>query len=355
MIIIDDKIPYIRGEAERLGPVRYIPGSEITAGDVCNADALIIRTRTRCDRSLLSGSRVRFIATATIGYDHIDTAWLHDAGIRWTNCPGCNADSVAQYVECAMLRLAGAGHIDLSRCRPAVVGVGHVGSRVAAMLRRLGLHPLLCDPIRLEAEGAASGCTATLADVASEADLVTFHVPLTHEGPHATFHMAGAAFFGNLARRPVLINSSRGEVCDTAALCSALEGGNVSQAVIDTWENEPHIDRDLLRRAFIATPHIAGYSADGKANGTRMALRAVAEFMGHTDMDFRIAAPAIPADFAYRQPESGLAPEATLPEALRLYDPLQDSLALKLHPERFENLRGNYPLRREQFPLTHHA
>ena len=357
-LIIDDKIPFIRGEAERLGEAVYLPGSAISAADVRDADALIVRTRTRCDRQLLEGSRVSFIATATIGYDHLDTAYLREAGIGWTNCPGCNAASVAQYVESALLLLARAGKVTLSPATTlGIVGVGHVGTQVALMARRLGLRLLLCDPPRLAGEGggsegeAAAGgirdadCSATLADICRKADIVTFHTPLTRSGRHATFHLADSDFFGALERRPVFFNSSRGEVADTAALLAALREGRVSEAVIDTWEDEPHISRELLAAAFLATPHIAGYSADGKANGTSMALQAVAAHF-HLDADFDIRPPHVGSDFRY-YPE---APDgAALAEPrLALYDPRRDSDALRARPEDFERLRGDYPLRRER-------
>ena len=357
-IIIDDKIPFMRGQAERLGTAVYLPGAAITADDVRDADALIVRTRTRCDEALLKGSRVKFIATATIGFDHIDTAWLAENGIGWTNCPGCNAGSVAQYVESALLLLARAGRIRLDAATTlAVVGVGHVGAQVALMAKRLGLTLLLCDPLRLQGSGgveegsAAAGgiadaaCCATLDDVCRQADIITFHTPLTRQGLHATFHLASADFFSRLQRRPVVINSSRGEVVDTGALLGALRGGIVREAVVDTWENEPDISRELLDRAFLATPHIAGYSADGKANGTRMSLEAVARFFG-VDCLFDVEAPAVPPTFRY-YPEAP--DDAAANPSLALYDPRRDSDALKADPVAFERLRGNYPLRREHF------
>lgn len=357
-IIIDDKIPFMRGQAERLGTAVYLPGAAITADDVCDADALIVRTRTRCDEALLKGSRVKFIATATIGFDHIDTAWLAKNGIGWTNCPGCNAGSVAQYVESALLLLARAGRIRLDAATTlAIVGVGHVGTQVALMAKRLGLNLLLCDPLRLqgcggveEGSAAAGGiadaaCCATLDDVCRQADIITFHTPLTRQGLHATYHLASADFFSRLQRRPVVINSSRGEVVDTSALIGALRGGIVREAVVDTWENEPNISRELLDRAFLATPHIAGYSADGKANGTRMSLEAVARFFG-VDCLFDVEAPAVPPTFRY-YPEAP--DDAAANPSLALYDPRRDSDALKTDPAAFERLRGNYPLRREHF------
>lgn len=356
-LVIDDKIPFIRGWAERLGTATYLPGAAITAADVREADALIVRTRTRCDRALLEGSRVRFIATATIGFDHFDTAYLREAGIGWANCPGCNAASVAQYVRNSLLLLQAEGRLRLRGCRVGVVGVGHVGSRVAHELRRWGCELLLCDPPRhegamlmppaVEAACPARDCTATLADIAREADVVTFHTPLVRTGPHATFHLAGADFFRALRRRCVLINASRGEVVDTGALLEALSEGRVGAAVIDTWEHEPDIDHALLYKAYLATPHVAGYSADGKANGTRMALEAVAAHFGRP-LSFDIRPPQLPAGFRYNP--RAAAPAGCTPaeaECLRLYDPRRDSDALRAHPETFEQLRGNYPLRRE--------
>lgn len=356
-LVIDDKIPFIRGFAERLGKAVYLPGDAINAADVRQADALIIRTRTHCNRQLLAGSTVRFIATATIGYDHLDTAYLASAGIGWANCPGCNATSVAQYVECVLALLAAKRGLRLGAgTTMAIVGVGHVGTAVALMARRLGLRVVLCDPPRREGHGglhtgdtvargiADADCTATLADVAREADVISFHTPLTVSGQYATHHLADAAFFTALRRRPVIINAARGEVVDTVALLAAMAAGQVSEAVIDTWENEPRVDRALLDRAFIATPHIAGYSADGKANGTRMALEAVGRHFG-CDADFSaICPPPIAADFRYAPQYSDVAAPC-----LALYDPRRDSDALKHDPDGFEYQRGHYPLRREHF------
>lgn len=336
-IVIDDRIPYIRGAAERLGQTVYLPGAAIGPDDVRDADALIVRTRTRCDRRLLEGSRVQFVATATIGFDHLDTAWLEQAGIGWANCPGCNAASVAQYVESSLILLRRAGLLPAVGGVLGVVGVGHVGTRVAAAARALGFDVLPCDPPRSEREG---GTFYGLEELALRADAVTFHTPLTFDGPHPTFHLADEAFFARLRRRPVVMNSGRGEAVDTQALLAALDDGRVRAAVVDTWGNEPHIDRRLLDRAFIATPHVAGYSADGKATGTRMALEAVARHFG------------LPGGFDIRPPRlpEGLRPAADpLDRKLQLYNPLDDTRRLKAAPESFEQLRGSYPLRRERW------
>lgn len=337
-LVVDDRIPYIRGQAERLGTVSYRPGAQISAADVSAADALIIRTRTRCNAALLQGSHVRFIATATIGFDHLDTAYLAEAGIAWANCPGCNATSVAQYVESTLLALHQEGLLPaLHQLCVGIIGVGHVGGAVARTLRSWGCRLLLNDPPRAEREGQQG--FSPLEQLAREADVITCHTPLTTTGPHATFHLIDDDFLSRLQRRPVLINSGRGEAVNTAALLQALADGQVGEAVIDTWENEPRISLPLLERVAIGTPHIAGYSADGKANGTQMALNAVARFFG-LPQTFQVSPPAL----------TGLTPEHDpLRRKLQLYDPRRDSQALKAHPEQFEYLRGHYPLRREHF------
>lgn len=342
-IIIDDKIPYIREAASALGDAIYLPGSEISAADVRNADALIVRTRTRCDRELLQGSQVQMVATATIGFDHIDTAYLQQAGIAWTNCPGCNADSVAQYVQSALYLLQDEGYISLSAAVVGIVGIGHVGSSVERKLHEMGCTILRHDPPR--AERGETGFVG-MDEIVRRCDVITFHTPLTRQGAHPTYHMADATFFASLQRKPVIINAARGEVVNQVALKQALQQGKVCAAVIDTWENEPCIDRALLECTFLATPHIAGYSADGKANGTRMALQAVAQ---HFNIPFtaEILPPQLPNGYAY-YPEK-FNPQHPHSAALRLYDPRRDSDALKQHPEWFEKLRGNYPLRRESF------
>lgn len=333
-VVVDDKIPYIQGQIEQIADqVVYMNGGSITAADVKDADALIIRTRTICNRSLLDGSNVRLVVTATIGYDHIDTDYLYEAGIIWTNCPGCNASSVRQYVHNSLLVLDMLSP-DLT---VGVVGVGHVGSLVAADLAAVGMNVLRCDP-PLEDNGA-EGEFVSLERIAAEADIITFHTPLVRDGAHPTFHLADETFFSSLKKRPLIINSSRGEVVDNDALVRAIDSGLVRDAVVDTWEGEPKINLDLLCRAVIATPHIAGYSADGKANATRMSLKAVCEFFGKP-FSLEVCPPELPENL---RPTSSDPAE----RALQLYNPMGDTERLKASPERFEWLRGNYPLRRE--------
>ena len=318
-VVIDDKIPFIRGQVERLADeVVYLPGAAITADDVRDADALIVRTRTLCNRQLLQGSRVRFIATATIGYDHLDTAYLDKAGITWTNCPGCNATSVAQYVRNSLLQAEKTGLIKLSEATLGIVGYGHVGKAVYEAIQPYVGKILLNDPF------------LNLCDNLQDCDIITLHTPLTTDGPYPTYHLVNERFLNELKHHPIIINAARGGVVDEKALMQAMDDGRVRQAIIDTWEGEPDINPALLKRAFIATPHIAGYSADGKANATRMSLEALAKHFQLSIIHFQF-----------------LTPEACKERTGLCYSPMEDSRTLKAHPESFEKLRGSYPLRRE--------
>lgn len=334
-VIVDNKIPYIKGLIETLAEeVVYLPGKEFTPEAVKDADALLIRTRTHCNRQLLEGSKVRFIGTATIGFDHIDTDYCQEAGITWSNCPGCNAGAVEQYVHAALLLLQQEKGLQLKEACIGIVGVGHVGERIRHLAERIGMKVLLNDPPRAD-EGELG--FSSLNTLAEQCNVLTFHTPLIREGKYKTFHLAGQTFFQELQRKPYLLNTSRGEVIDTQALLDALDTGSVSGAVIDVWENEPHINRELLDKAFIGTPHIAGYSADGKANATRMVLEAFCRFF-HKPINFHLTLPEIS-----RPPLSG---EEDF-RFLQQYNPHADYERLRAHPERFEQLRGDYPLRRE--------
>lgn len=336
-VIVDDKIPYIREALVKMGvDAVYLPGNKIDHDSVSDADALIIRTRTYCNADLLEGSRVQFIATATIGYDHIDTAYCAAKGIQWTNAPGCNAASVCQYIQSVLLLLQHEKGLLLNEATIGIVGVGHVGTLVAEMARRWGMRILLCDPPRKDRgeQGFVS-----LETIAQEADIITLHTPLVREGAHPTYHLADDTFFSNLRRKPYFINTSRGETTDTHALKKAIDGGQIAQCVIDVWENEPEIDLSLLDCCYIGTPHIAGYSADGKANATRMSLEALTEHFKLGEVP--TIAPPYPT-------EATIQAESLTHALLKIYNPHTDSRALKSQPKHFEQLRGNYPFRREE-------
>ncbi len=334
-IVIDDKIPFIQGVFESAGcKVVYAPGAKFTPAMVKDATALIVRTRTSCNEDLLRGSSVRMVATATIGYDHLDTAWLDAANIAWTNAPGCNASSVVQYIASALARLpfAPVGRV------LGIVGVGHVGSKVALLGRALGMEVLLNDPPRRDAEKNFPHCE--LPELLRRSDVVTVHTPLARTGRYPTFHLADAAFFSMMKPGAFLFNTSRGEVADGEALLAMLCTKRIG-AVLDVWENEPEIDLALLQRVRFGTPHIAGYSVDGKAMATQMSVRAVAQKLGIAPL-FDFVPTGLPC------PEhANLGALPPLEAILATYDLARDAAALSAAPGEFENLRGNYPPRRE--------
>ena len=349
-IVVDDKIPFIREAIAQISTdVIYKPGIAISPDDIHDADALIIRTRTRCDETLLKGSKVSFIATATIGYDHLDIEYLKRAHITWTNCPGCNANSVGQYIHSCLLLLEKEKGYNLSKTTVGLVGVGHVGHAVIEAIRPLGVQILLNDPPQKEAlrkAGKPHEFFLKMEELQEKCDIISFHTPLITKGPYPTFHLANKTFFNALKKQPIIINTSRGAVVDNTDVLQALKDGIIRDAIIDTWENEPNINQELLNLIYIGTPHIAGYSADGKANATGGAPIPQPVAQAFYDRF------PLPVTFQIRVPQL---PEEELPEpnlteterALVLYNPHTDSLKLKSHPTMFEELRGNYPLRRE--------
>ena len=347
-IIADDKIPFLKGVLESCAEVVYLPGAKVTPADVKDAEAIITRTRTKCNEKLLSGSAVKFIATATIGYDHIDTGWVEANGIKWTNAPGCNSSSVAQYISSALLNLACKYKISLRGKTLGVVGVGNVGSKVAKVGEALGMRVLLNDPPRADKEG--TDAFVGFAQVVAESDFITMHVPLDRGGKYPTYHLGNSELFKAMKDSAFYINSSRGTVCDNPALKEALRTGDISGAVLDVWENEPDLDLELLDLVEFGTPHIAGYSADGKANGTAMSVNALSEFFG---LDF---AGWYPSDVPFPEKTSiKISSESSFEEkmlaAVRLsYNIKDDSDRLRNSPVTFEKQRGDYPLRRE-FPV----
>lgn len=352
--IIDDKIPYIHGVLEPFGEVVYLSGPKTTPEIVMDADAIITRTRTICNQHLLESSSVKFIATATIGYDHIDTDYCAKAGIQWTNAPGCNSKSVEQYIASALFVLAQMKGFHLKGKTIGVVGVGQVGSKVAHICELLGMKVLLNDPPRERAEGTEQFCS--LSKIMQEADFITLHVPLNMQGVDATYHLADANFFKALERKPIVINSCRGEVLDTLSAKSALKDGLISGLVVDCWENEPSIDKKLLELVDLATPHIAGYSKDGKANGTSMSIQAVSRFFGLGIDHWQAQQVELPKNTTIELDGLNLSEEEILAKAvLATYDIRTDDAALRINPEQFEKLRGDYPVRREYPVYTIHA
>lgn len=314
-IVCDAHIPYLVEAVQNAWPgVDIFPmkPEEIDASAVREADVLVVRTRTKVDESLLRGSKVRLVCTATIGFDHIDTAYCEANGIQWMPCPGCNAQAVCDYIEEAIEEVQRANVLSTKGVTLGVVGVGHVGSLVAKMAERIGFRVLLNDPPK--------GIGNSLDEIARNSDIVTFHVPFTRHGDFPTYHLCDEAFLNNCKPDALIINAARGGVVDEQAL---LRSGH--PYILDTWENEPDIDTAVLAHARLASMHIAGYSEQGKRNATQMCLDCIAD-------TFRLPKMVLPAS---RATHGDSAPGWLA----------RVSKALKARPDQFEILRKNYPLR----------
>lgn len=345
-IVADHKIPFLAGVLEPFAKVVYLPGAQITRSDLMDADALVVRTRTRCHAELLEGTEVKIIASATIGHDHIDKEFCERKGIAWHSAPGCNSASVAQYIASALAMIAKKTGMKPENLTMGIIGAGNVGKKVIALCKTLGIRALVNDPPRQRAEGTGDFCS--LPELIENSDIVTLHVPLTMSGPDKTFHLANEGFFGNMKPNGWLINTSRGEVVDSEALKTALRKQRIKGVILDVWENEPLIDLDLLEKVFLGTPHIAGYSADGKANGTAMTVQALSRFFGLGLDNWRPVnlpeGPLAVVTPAYLpQSETGL----FIDLSLQAYPIAHDDRALRSNPAGFEKLREEYPIRRE--------
>lgn len=330
-IIVDKAIPYIDRRFPKEAEVISVAAPEINASLVSDANALIVRTRTACGESLLKGSEVKLVASATIGTDHIDIPWCEENGITVKNAPGCNAPGVAQYVFASLFTSGFNPQTDTL----GIVGYGNVGGLIGEWAQQMGIKTLVCDPPRLEA-GYTDTIYSSMEEVLEKSDAVTLHVPLDKNGKHPTFHLIGSRELEKMKKGAVLVNSSRGGVVDEKALKKYIKSGEI-KAIIDVWENEPQIDARLLDLAFIATPHIAGYSAEGKKRGTRMALEALRDVLG-VEVDLSGLECEIPGD--------NMISKMII---LNSYDPMKDSARLKECGANFESLRNNYHYRHEPF------
>lgn len=347
-IVADDKIPFLKGVLEPYAIVEYFPGSKISRDNIIDADALIVRTRTKCNKDLLDGTNVKIVTTATIGTDHIDTDYCEQNNIKWLNAPGCNSTSVMQYIASALLTVAENNNISLDGKTIGIVGVGNVGSKIKRAAENLGLKVLLNDPPREKNEGSIGFCN--LKRIMKKSDIISFHVPLNLSGENKTFHLADEQFFNMLEKKPIIINSSRGEVIKTAALKDAIISGKVSKAVLDVWENEPEIDLGLLKLVDYATPHIAGYSADGKANGTAVCVNALSDVF-HLGIETNWYPKDIPISASGNKIEINCGKknnQEIIMEAVdKTYKILEDDKILRNSPQTFEKQRGDYRIRRE--------
>ena len=317
-VVIDKGIPFLEGVIEPYAQVLYLSPEEITPDTVRDADALIVRTRTRIDKELIEGSKVRFVATATIGYDHINQDYCNQAGVRWVSCPGCNAQAVCDYVEEAISTMKSGK----KALKVGIVGYGHVGKLVAQMANKKGYRVLLSDP--------PLGIGASLQEIAPLCDVLTFHTPLTHDGAYPTYHLGNADVLRLCKPDALIINAARGGIIDEQALLAHIstfpskeEKGGIA---IDCWEGEPTINRALLQKVDLASFHIAGYSIEGKMRASEMCLHAFCKFFSLPILSINKKVVPLHGDS-----KSGW--------LKRISD------QLKAHPEQFEQLRKNYPLR----------
>lgn len=330
-LIVDSAIPFLRGVLEPYARVEYVEGAAISPTECRDADALIVRTRTRCDAELLCDSTVRMIATATIGSDHIDHAYCKAHSIRVATSAGCNARGVLQWVAAVLAYLSERDGFSPAERRLGIVGVGHVGSLVEAYARRWGFDVMVCDEPRRIDEGFAS---QPIEEIFERADIVTMHVPLDD----TTRHLVDTAMIQRLHSGAVLLNSSRGAVVANEALHSRSD----IEFALDVWEGEPLLDAALLERAVLATPHIAGYSLQGKAMATAMAVRQIAEYFDLPLRDWYPAGVAVSRAYEIGWEEM----KRTVREA---FDIAAESRTLKSNPSLFESLRNNYDYRNEYF------
>ena len=317
-VIIDKGIPFLEGVFPPEIEVRYLSPEEITPEAVRHAHALFVRTRTQINKELLHGSDVCFVATATIGFDHIDQDYCREAGIHWVSCPGCNAQAVCDYVEEAISSIkSGENALTIG-----IVGYGHVGKLVAQMAQRRGYQVLLSDP--------PLGIGMSLEQLAPQCDVLTFHTPLTREGEYPTYHLCDETILRLCKPNTLLINAARGGVIDEQALLSCLSPLASSPhrliASIDCWENEPNLNQELLKKVDLASFHIAGYSIQGKMNASEMCLRAFCEFFSLPILSINKKAVPLQGDS-----EKGW--------LMRITE------QLKASPEHFEQLRKQYRLR----------
>lgn len=344
LIIADRNIVCVDEAFGPLGDLRLVDGRKLTADDVCDADILLVRSVTRVNRELLAGSKIKFVGSATIGADHIDLDYLRDNGITFAHAPGSNAQAVVEYVLSAMLAL----HPDRRIGRVGIVGYGNTGSRLAKLLDTLGIECLVNDP-PLQADGFKARKLVSLEEIRS-ADIISLHVPLTDTGLYPTRHLVNETFLRDLAPECLLINTSRGPVVDNAALSKHLDN-NRMQVVLDVWENEPAINNELLRKVGLGTPHIAGYSLEGRLNGTQGIYNALCEFL-NIKPTWQASLPT-PRDPILTTGLQGFPAVSDL--VLQAYDIHRDDTQLRglmqlSEAERaagFDRLRREYPVRRE--------
>ena len=328
-IVVDSGIPFIRDRFPENTEVVYLPGNEFTPEIVKDADAIIVRTRTKCDKNLLEGSNVRLVSTATIGTDHIDISWCEKNNITVRNAPGCNAPGVAQYVFASLFKTG----FNPENQTLGIIGYGNVGHVVADWATQLGIKTLICDPPRNE-KGFQDIVYHDLDYVLKNSDAVTIHVPFTKNGKYPTFGLIGKKELEQMKCGAILVNSSRGGVVKEKDLKPFLREGKIN-TIIDVWEYEPEIDGELVNLASIATPHIAGYSAEGKRRATQMALKGISSILD---------IPVILDGLDCKNPNEIKISRKLIEDS---YDPIKDHRMLASDISRFEKIRDHYQYRHE--------
>jgi len=355
-IVIDENIPFAKEAFSTLGEVETSHGREITSQKTEDADALIVRSITKVNSELLGRSSIKFVGTATIGMDHIDVEYLKNSGIEFVSAPGSNSNSVSEYIVCALLYAANKLSLSLKNLALGIIGVGNVGSKVAKKAETLGMKVLLNDPLLFERTGDIK--YRTIQELIENCDVLTFHVPLERHGKYPTHHMIDKNFLESLKKCPIIINTSRGGVMDTESVKSALMHCEISQVILDVWENEPNIDVEMLKMALIGTPHIAGYSFDGKVNGTSMIYNSLCQYLNKkakwNPNDFL---PKSDCPVVKVEKQNGSLEEKLHKLVSQLYNIEKDdsklreylSMPAEKRGEYFDSLRKNYPVRREFF------
>jgi len=352
-IVADANIPFVKECFSSIGEVTVIGGREITPGVVADADILLVRSITPVCEKLLAGSKVRFVATATIGLDHVDIDFLGRSNIGFASAPGSNANSAAEYVVAGLLDIGQRHAFDLEDRSIGIIGVGNVGGRVAKKCAAMGMDVYLNDPPLRRQTGDAKYLPL---EKLFDCDFITFHTPLTFEGRDKTHHLADEKFFKSLKQRCVFVNASRGPVVDGGALKSAIRSGRLRAVVLDVWENEPNIETELLSMVDLGTPHVAGYSLDGKIAGMIMIYKAVCEYFEvepKFDLQDFLPEPAVPE--LKVDPNITNDQDALLRAVRKIYRIDKDDTSLRRmldkpaeqRGEYFDSLRKNYPVRRE--------
>ncbi|QAB14683.1 4-phosphoerythronate dehydrogenase [Hydrogenovibrio thermophilus] len=345
-LVIDDAVPYAQEIFSHLGQVITLPGKEITRDSLKKADALIVRSRTQVNQALLDTTPVKFVGSTVVGLDHIDQAYLKQRGITFYSAQGCNANSVAEYVITNIVNLAVSKDFKLADSRLAIIGVGHVGKRVADKAAALGMTLLLNDPPRVEQENLTGFVDL---DTALSADIITVHTPLNYDGPHPTHHLLSADKLSRIQPHQIIINAARGGIIDEQAWAKTPTKANI----IDCWENEPNIDETLYQTALIATPHIAGHALDAKIAGSQMVFSALCDYWEtQPKIDWPHILPAPPALIT---PEVSGNLEIDLKALLaQCYRPEEDDLAIRTKNiiethKKYEYYRRHYPVHREWY------